>query len=192
MTLHSLDPASQVIVFKLEELSAKVDESIRQGQQTREDLRTKLNKQFGTSSHVPIKEEKNSKDQLNTISDENELFTPAFCIAPDAISTWPILEENHDYREDAISSALFEEQYAAAVKVMNGEGSNDESPIDALDQDASPRLIEEYLNNMHAENPFVEVDKLKSAALRLASKYYGWDASSCLLARVASLVLPHC
>jgi len=174
-----LDPASQVIFYKLEELSAKLDESILQSKRDHQDLRAQLdggNRVQNHSSDSPG----STHEQNNQIL-ENELFTPVFCTAPDAILKWPILQDHHNYDESHISNTLFDQQYTDYSVTPTTGGSNITSPLGTFDEDAAPRLVELFLKNMHTENPVLDIEDIRIAAQRVASNGCGWNASSCLI-----------
>jgi len=161
-------------------LSAKLDESIRQGQQGRQDLCTRLDKVNGNNVKLSDSDQV-SNAQINVVAEENELFTPAFCTAPDAILAWPVFREHHKYEDNRISDALFERQYTDNISSTGARALNASLQTNVLDEDAAPRLVEKYLQNMHAKDPFIEVDKIRLAAQDIAGNGWTWTDSSCLV-----------
>lgn len=174
-----LDPASQVILFKLEELSAKVDESIRESKREREEPRARSNSPEGSIIHIS-RLMGEPDDQMGQNSARNELFTPAFCTAPDAILRWQMLQDHFHHEPNYVSDALFEQQYIESASV-GADGSQAPSITAPLDEAAAPRLVDQYLRNIHAENPFLDVAIIRAAAQRIATSSCDWTVLSCLV-----------
>lgn len=180
-----MDPASHYIVQKLEALSNRVNESIRLGQREQEGLRERLSALAAPVNHARKPSQVPSAAPVSDASArknaENELFTPAFCTAPDNVLKWPILREHHEYNERFISDALFEQHYINCCPRLKENAPHVSSPGLGVDEGAIPRLVDQFLRNIHAETPIVDVEMIRWAAAQIAANGCGWTASSCLV-----------
>jgi hypothetical protein len=103
---------------------------------------------------------------------------------PDAILSWPVFESR--YPQGCINDAVFE----TGSQLVNTDITSDvqrhprsrpaRSIIGFHERDV-PRLIEKFLSLVHTKNPILEVEGLKSYALRVAEEGPGWDGGSCLV-----------
>lgn len=111
---------------------------------------------------------------------ENELFTPAFRIAPDSILEWPILKKHHEYGETPISDCVFEQEFIDASPFSN-EDSQSSMAVGTIDEEAMPRLVSSFFSNVHVHDPVLDNKLVERYVAEVATNGFGWSASSCLV-----------
>jgi hypothetical protein len=106
------------------------------------------------------------------------LQIPAAKISPDAIGSWPILQEH--YGVEKLNYILLKKQQTADYTCLESC---------ELDLAQVPILVERFLEQVHVKNPVLDVDDLRSSATNLANNGPAGDGVSCLVVSIPHIAL---
>lgn len=201
--LSTFDPASQIILERLDQVLQKLDEkevesagTIHRISQTLENLRSEQVSLTTTAqeSVTPslastwqalstmgenVESEKDRKLQL----DEN-MLTPSARTSPDAVLDWPVFESC--YVTGFITRELFDQNFIDDSRTDKSEHDISQSSA-FINEEAVPQLVEVFLTRVHIKSPILDPNIAREFGFKIAHEGLRWDAPSCLVLIMCAL-----
>ncbi|KAH9207667.1 hypothetical protein DL95DRAFT_482473 [Leptodontidium sp. 2 PMI_412] len=189
--ISSLDPASQMIVDRLDQLLRRVDQDAAQSSKALDQVLHKLDQVRSTglnqdalgpafSSEAPATSHPvhAQESDIHLIEDEN-MLTPASQTSPDAVLDWPIFENQFPW--GYITDSLFTDgiEESKMTNVHNANTSNFGTPA-SINEEAIPRLVEVFLSQVHTKCPVLDIEIARNYARDVARDGLRWTGPSCL------------
>ncbi|OAL28488.1 hypothetical protein AYO20_09436 [Fonsecaea nubica] len=185
----SFDPASLLILQKLNEIIDRLDSSLTANIQlgSHEPDTTwspSIQGNLERTSPSPSRETAPRALQLDQeehvsndgLAEYGYRKVPPACMAVDTVLTWPIF--GNLFQADFLISALFIPDEGV---FENATGPQERSQNRAVNFEDAPALVDRFLAFVHTKNPILDVPEIRASARRIAEEGPGWDASSCLV-----------
>ncbi|KAL5313245.1 hypothetical protein ACEPPN_018978 [Leptodophora sp. 'Broadleaf-Isolate-01'] len=196
--ISSLDPASQMIVDRLDQLLRRFDQDAAQSSKALDQVLHKLDQVRSTglnqdalgpafSSEAPATSHPvhAQESDIHLVEDEN-MLTPASQTSPDAVLDWPIFENQFPW--GYITDSLFTDgiEESKMTNVHNANTSNFGTPA-SINEEAIPRLVEVFLSQVHTKCPVLDIEIARNYARDVARDGLRWTGPSCLTLIMSAL-----
>ncbi|PVH70328.1 hypothetical protein DL98DRAFT_504778 [Cadophora sp. DSE1049] len=194
--ISTLDPASQLIVDRLDQLLQRVDQDAAESSKGFRQVLHRLG-QIALSSGpgqgflgpafsneadatAPLQEA-----DIHLIEDEN-MLTPASQTSPDAVLDWPIF--GNQFQWGYITDSLFTEGMARSKPaIVQKSSTSNFGSTAAINEEAIPRLVEVFLSRVHTKCPVLDIELARNYARDVAQDGLRWTGPSCLTLIMSAL-----
>ncbi|CAH0057491.1 unnamed protein product [Clonostachys solani] len=158
----SFDPASLLIIEKLNQVLSRLDNNEDEPPISPENVRS---------------EPQQARDVQPGI-EENTYFCSSFT-STDSVMSWPIFEGElgqvhlgeETFLTDYERTRAFDKEYSEGTRTHRA----------SICEDDIPKYIDRFLRFVHCKNPILHTDTLKQFATSIVEIGPGWDAISCLV-----------
>jgi hypothetical protein len=187
-SLPSFDPASLLILEKLNEVSQKIDSIGSPAGVSRPPQAQPPPAEISpgnATSHTPPAAHLDSIDTVDCL----EVLAPFASL--DYVLTWPVFGGR--WPQDLLSREVYNRSFGS------GRSSSDDSSMptrghqrQGISEEDVPDLIDRYLHFVYPKNPIFYTREIREQARRIAEDGFDWDATSCLIVSTSSYNLdPH-
>lgn len=203
LTYPRLDPASQLIINRLDLVLEKLDETRTwPTKQLEQVLQQCCSKPRGSTSGQGVASSpkvgptiatlnQDMPSVLETVDDLNldlNMMTPPCRTSPDAVLDWPVFESR--YRSGYISDGLFTQglrhEKPLETLAQLAPGSSFVSPS-SINEESVPRLVEAFLARVHIKAPVLNVKIAREYSRTVAQEGVRWTGPSCLVLIMSAL-----
>ena len=177
-----LDTASLIIIERLDNILERLDEN-RPRTQNDPEPDSQATSSITAAESVPrITYTGTYNEQQDADETHSYLKIPPCQTSPDATLAWPIF--GGKYPRDYINECLFINEVEDPGPRDHMGSSNEVSSRavrSLIDEEAIPRLTEQFLMNVHIKNPILDVGVIREYARTVSQEGPRFDAPSCLV-----------
>lgn len=163
----SFDPASLLILQKLNEVLTKLDED-----------RHQWSSRANGDLHVP---ERDQRDHVPAMSEntETESILDAYKVqtsytSADTVLSWPV------FGSRCFQNCLSDELFVAEYSVLEASETVHRT---SYHEEEIPDLVDQFLRHVHIKNPILDPKQLRADARKLTEYGVRWDGTSCVVVR---------
>ncbi|KAH7389223.1 hypothetical protein BKA64DRAFT_758445 [Cadophora sp. MPI-SDFR-AT-0126] len=178
-----LDPASQRVMDRLDQVLRKLDLNEEQSSQNFSQILRKLDQAqphhgrrpdtIGVDPALDSASASQQDTDGDLTMDEN-MMTPDGRTSPDAVIDWPVFK--NQYPLGFITDSLFVHAYAS----LTPTSTSDELSSPSINEESVPRLVEVFLCRVHTKNPVLDIETARRYANAVAQHGLRWNGPSCL------------